>query len=222
MILWTSCFQICSIPITLGTKKKQRQRVPRSAFHLFFAHNTPKKALGTRRAAQRQRVQHTAPRDRRSPAHQWECLFQIPFFPIVVLALILVGQQRRNGKFSVLRCESIELNLGSKMPGKGWKSRQEQVGQEVRCELVVATLGSAQLNTQEPGKEKYGLLHVSKASKPCCNVLFPGPRTKQKQEILKYRTLSLPLPPQTDNSLLFWDTDVCFNSFSLREIVGAL
>lgn len=74
------------------------------------------------------------------------------------------------------------MNLLSKVSGKGWKSRQEQAGKDVRCELGVATLGSAQLNSQEPGKEKYHLIHVSKVSKPCCTVLFPGPRREQKKE----------------------------------------
>lgn len=64
----------------------------------------------------------------------------------------------------MLGCESIELNLHSKVSGKGWKSRQEQAGKEARWELGVASLDSAQLSSQEPGKEKYGLIHVSYTS----------------------------------------------------------
>lgn len=89
--------QICCIPITLGTKKtKQGQWVPRFAFHSLFAHNTPQKGpwhqicLGDlpKGSVLSTQLHMTGGALLTSETGS----LQIPFFPAVVLALILVGQ----------------------------------------------------------------------------------------------------------------------------------
>lgn len=148
MILWTSCFQICSIPTTPGTEKSKgsgRTDVHfisfLHTFHLLFAKRHLAPPLPGR-AAQRQHAQHTAPCDRRSPPCQWDRLVPNSLFSScwAVSDAHRAGNcpsKKEMGRFQCLDASPLSLICLAKCLGKAGKAGRSRQGRRWDVNLVL-------------------------------------------------------------------------------------
>lgn len=130
--LWFCELQDLLHPNHTWSKKKQSQWVPRSAFHPLFAHNLPKKHLAPAlpgKPAQGSVLSTQLHVTGGARLTSGTALFQIPFFPVVVLALVLIGWEtapaKWNGEFSVLNVSPWSWICIAKCLGRTGKAGRE-------------------------------------------------------------------------------------------------